>query len=83
VDAATEAGIAEAFDRIENFVAVQGTEISVDAVNRLQESVGIDEEARAIFRDRVEALDSRFRAGQVLLGVIVGLLAAQLEAERG
>jgi hypothetical protein len=83
MDAAAEAGIAEAFDRIEDFVAVQGSEISVDAVNRLQESVGIDEEARATFRDRVEALDSRFRAAQVLLGVIVGLLAAQLEAERG
>jgi hypothetical protein len=53
VDATAEAGIAEAFDRIEDFVAVQGSEISVDAVNRLQESVGIDEEARATFRDRV------------------------------
>ena len=61
---------------------MQGSEISVEAVNRLQESVGIDDETRATFRDRVETLDSRFRAGQVLLGVIVGLLAAQLQGER-
>jgi hypothetical protein len=78
---AREAGIAEAFDRIEDFIAVQGSEISIEAVNLLQASVGIDEEARATFRDRVEALDSKCRAGQVLLGVIVGLLAAQLEGE--
>jgi hypothetical protein len=82
MDATAEAGIAEALDRIEDFIAVQGSQISVEAVNLLQESVGIDEETRAIFRDRVESLGPTYRPAPILLGVIVGLLAAQLEAER-
>ena len=60
----TEAGIGEAFDRIEDFIAVQGSEISTEAVNLLQESVGIDDETRATFRDRVEAPDSKCRPGR-------------------
>ena len=38
----------KAFDRIDDFVAVQGAAISVEAVDLLQEAVGVDEGGRAI-----------------------------------
>jgi hypothetical protein len=65
-----------AFDRIDDFVAVQGPAISVDAVNLLQEAVGVDADARAVIRERIAALGSA-AGGSVLLGVLVGLLAAE------
>jgi hypothetical protein len=65
-----------AFDRIDDFVAVQGHAVSVDAVNLLQEAVGVDADARAVIRERVAALGSA-SGGSVLLGVLVGLLAAE------
>jgi hypothetical protein len=68
-----------AFDRIDAFVAVQGPAFGSDAVLALQEAVGIDDEARAVIRDRVAALAGAGHgtaAGSVLLGVLVGLFAA-------
>jgi hypothetical protein len=65
-----------AFDRIDDFVAVQGPTISPEAVNLLQEAVGVDEGARRIIRERIAALGNA-SAASVLLGVLVGLLAAE------
>ena len=77
--------LAQALDRVADFNAVQrgrGADELADAVNRLQESVGVDDEARAILRDRLAALPGAGpNAGPVLLGIIVGLMAAQLAAE--
>jgi hypothetical protein len=69
----------EAFDRIEDFLAVQGPALSAGAVARLQEAVGVDAEARAVIAQRVAALERTGHAptaGSVLLGVLVGLFAA-------
>ena len=70
-----------AFDRIDDFVAVQGPAISVDAVNLLQEAVGVDTDARAVIWERVAVLGEA-AVGSVLLGVLVGLLAAETSARR-
>jgi hypothetical protein len=72
----TAPGLDKAFDRIDDFVAVQGPAISIDAVNLLQEAVGVHERARAIIRERLPALGDA-SAGSVLLGVLVELMAAE------
>jgi len=74
--------LARAFDRIDDFQAVQqsraGDEL-IEAVNLLQESVGIEDEPRALIATRLEGIAGSSRApGHVLLGVIVGLMAAEL-----
>ena len=68
--------LATAFDRLDDFLAVQGSRPPLDAVLRLQEAVGIGDGERAVIRDRVDALDTRAQAGAVLLGILVGLFAA-------
>jgi hypothetical protein len=76
--------LARAFDRIEDFEAVQagarGSEL-VEAVKLLQESVGFDDEARALICERLESRP-RASVGDVVFGLIVGLIAAELDAER-
>ncbi|MEA2247466.1 MAG: hypothetical protein QOH46_1995 [Solirubrobacteraceae bacterium] len=72
----------EAFDRIEDFLAVQGPALSTDAVARLQEAVGVDADARAVIAARVAALQPEGHgttAGSVLLGVLVALFAADAQ----
>jgi len=69
----------EAFDRIDDFLAVQGAAPAADTVLRLQEAAGLDAGARAVIAARVGALrDAGHRAAaeSVLLGVIVALFAA-------
>lgn len=73
-----------AFDRIDDFIAVQlagnGT-LTTDSVNLLQESLGVDEAQRAVVRDRVALLRAsghNASAASVLLGVLVGIFAAEL-----
>lgn len=77
--------LARALDRIDDFEAVQSdrsAEELFDAVVLLQKSVGIGDETRALIRDRLEAIGgARNGRGHVLLGLIVGLTAAELEAE--
>jgi hypothetical protein len=78
--------LARAFDRIADFQAVQ-SDASADelfgAAIRLQESVGIADEPRALIAQRLPSIAGSMRApGHVLLGVIVGLMAAELNAER-
>jgi len=77
--------VAEAFARIEDFLAAQtagGSRIGLDNVLRLQESVGVDDVTRAVFVQRLSAVQPNASAGAVLLGLLVGLSAAQLQAEK-
>lgn len=73
----------DAFDRIDDFIVVQvgGTaSITLDSVNLLQESLGVEEAQRAVIRERVAELRARghgANAGSVLLGVLVGMFATQ------
>ena len=79
MDATAEAGIAKALDRIDDFLSVQGDCPSREAVDLLQASVGINEDTRAVLAQRIDAFGEHCHRGQVLFGVIVGLLAAQLQ----
>lgn len=76
-----------AFARIDDFQAVHAGNSGAgtgDAVECLQESVGIADETRALIAERLDAIAGSTRApGHVLLGVIVGLMAAELDAETG
>jgi hypothetical protein len=74
-----------AFDRIDDFEAVQsgcsGDEL-VPAVTRLQESVGILDESRSLIAERLAGIKGAPKArGHVLFGLILGLMAAELDAE--
>jgi hypothetical protein len=76
--------LTRAFDRLEDFLAVQGPRPTPDAVLALQRAVGIDADARAVIRDRVAALAGPEAAGAaapVLLGILVGLFAADEAGE--
>jgi hypothetical protein len=71
--------LARAFDRLDDFLSVQGQRPATDAVLALQRAVGIDADERALIRDRVGALtgaNDGAAAGPVLLGILVGLFAA-------
>src|SRR3954453_19354550 len=72
--------LTRAFDRIHAFLAVQGPRLTVDAVTLLQEAVGVDDDGRAVVRDRVAALVAPGHGaagGSVLLGILVGLFAGE------
>ncbi len=77
-DEVTEA-LAEAFNRMDDFLAVQSGDdgISLDAVECLQAAVGIEGDARQLFKGRLAQVSKSAHTGQVLFGVIVGLLAAE------
>ena len=73
-------GLVEAFDRIDDFLAVQGPALDREAVLALQAAVGVDEESRAVIRARVAALEGSghgVATGSLLLGILVGLFAAE------
>ena len=75
--------LASAFDRIDAFLAVQGPSPAGDAVLALEEAVGVDADSRAVVRARVAALAEAGHgaaAASVLLGIIVGLFAAESTA---
>ena len=70
--------LATAFDRIDDFLAVQTPGLTLDAVLRLQEAVGIDDHARTLIGERISALEQRGQcaaAGSLVLGLLVGLFA--------
>ena len=69
----------QALDRIDAFRAIhEPGGVSMEAVQCLMESVGIDDDGRALVHDRIfEAGDIRDGAS-TFLGVIIGLLAAEL-----
>jgi len=68
--------LSTAFDRLEDFMAIWADGIPADAVERLQESVGIDDETRGLFAERLARLQPDAHSGAVLLGMILGLSAA-------
>jgi len=72
-----------AFDRAADFMAVQRADggITVESVTLLQEAVGIAAPARGLFRERLSEVSPASMPGQVLFGVILGLLAAEFDAE--
>lgn len=75
--------LAPAFDRLEDFVAVQSAqrgEITLEAVLLLQEAAGLGAADRDAICERLPALVRQAEPAAVLLGVIVGLLAAQESA---
>jgi hypothetical protein len=82
-DEVTEA-LADAFNRVDDFLAVQSGRggISPDSVECLQAAVGIDGDARRLFAERLARVSEAAQPGQVLLGVIVGLLAAEAAEPR-
>ena len=72
--------LGSAFDRIDAFLAVQGPSRASDAVLALEEAVGVDAVSRAVIRSRVAALTEAGHGaatGSVLLGILVGLFAAE------
>lgn len=72
--------LAAALRRIDDFNAVQSDsdrEEMIAAVLRLQEAVGIDDDSRAVLRDGIEHLNLEKQTAGVLLGLVVGLFAAQ------
>lgn len=80
----TEA-LEHAFTRAADFMAVQrsgGDSVSLDAVARLQDSVGLSEAARVVFRERLTEINVDADRGQVFFGVILGLMAAAEVRER-
>jgi hypothetical protein len=77
---AVKPDLATAFDRIDDFLAVQGPAPAHDAVFALEEAVGLDDASRAVIRGRVDALAAaghRTAAGSVVLGILVGLFATE------
>jgi hypothetical protein len=81
--AATTPDLATAFDRIDDFLAVQGSAPACDAVLALEAAVGLDDAARTVIRARVGALADAGHApaaGSVVLGILVGLFAAEASA---
>ncbi len=60
-------------------MAVQSDQgaISLEAAECLQSAVGIEGNARRLFKDRLPDVSETAHSGLVLLGVILGLLAAQ------
>jgi hypothetical protein len=73
----------EAFDQLEAFSSVQLAQrggFTIDAVNLLQESVGIQDAERRLIVERVDEVAPDAQTGALLLGMILGLLAASREA---
>lgn len=71
--------LAEAFDRLDAFCAVQRAEhgdLTAEGVDRLQAAVGVGDAERRILCERLPALAAEPHAGGVLLGVLLGLFAA-------
>ncbi len=71
----------EAFDRIADFRAIHEPGVTMDAVLCLQEAVGIDEATRVLIRERLYESDCSRDSSATFLGLIIGLLAAQLAGE--
>ena len=80
---AVKPDLAAAFDRIDDFLAVQGPAPAPDAVLALEEAVGLDCESRAIIRGRLSALAAAGHgtaAGSIVLGILIGLFATESSA---
>jgi hypothetical protein len=77
--------LAEALDRIDDFHAVHRGRPAgehLGSVVCLQESVGIHDDVRKVLRARLPLIPGvGAQTGQVLMGIVIGLMAAQLAAE--
>jgi hypothetical protein len=76
--------LSSAFDRFDDFLEVQGKRITPETVGLLQAAAGVTECERRVIAERVVSLqppDNPPHTGAVLLGVLVGLFAAQFENE--
>jgi hypothetical protein len=76
--------LSSAFDRFDDFLDVQGPQLSPEAVDLLQAAAGVTAAERRVIAERVVSLqptDKPPHMGAVLLGVLVGLFAAQFENE--
>jgi len=74
--------LSSAFDRFDDFLEVHGARISLDGVELLQQAAGVREPERRLIVERVVGLqppNKAPQAGAVLLGILVGLFAAQFE----
>jgi hypothetical protein len=74
--------LSAAFDRLDDFLEVQGPKLAPEAIDLLQAAVGVTESERRVIAERVVSLqppDKPPHSGAVLLGVLVGLFAAQFE----
>ena len=73
-------GLVQAFDRIDDFVTVQGPLSARDLgpVLCLWEAVGVSDDERAVLGERINELASAGQAGGLALGVLIGLFATQL-----
>jgi hypothetical protein len=74
--------LSSAFDRLDDFADVQGPTLTPESVGLLQAAAGITERERRVISERVLALERTggpAHRGAVLLGVLVGLFAAQFE----
>jgi hypothetical protein len=78
--------LADALDRLDEFKAVSAgrpAEEMMEALACLREAVGIDDDAIRLIHDRFTGETAeKCHTGQVLFGVIVGLLAASFEDDR-
>jgi hypothetical protein len=73
----------QAFDQIEAFRSIhEPTGVTMEAVLCLQEAVGIDDATRALIRERLYEAEVSRDSTATFLGLIIGLLAAQLDRER-
>jgi hypothetical protein len=68
-----------AFDRIDDFVAVQSPLSTHDLgpIMCLWEAAGVGDRERALLGDRIRQLARTDHRGDVALGVLIGLLAAE------
>ena len=73
--------LGEAFDRLEDFLSIWAGGITVEAVQHLQESVGIEDTERRLFAARLAEVQPAASPGALLLGLLIGLSAAQLAGE--
>lgn len=71
----------QALDRIEDFRAIhEPGGVSAEAVECLMEAVGIDEDGRVLVHERIFESEDMRDGASTFLGVIIGLLAAELAA---
>lgn len=74
------ASIEKAFDQIDAFRAIhEPVGVSLEAVLCLQEAGGIDAGTRALIRERLYEAEMSGQAPATHLGLIIGLLAAELD----
>jgi len=72
--------LGQAFDRIDAFRAIhEPPGVTLEAVLCLQETVGIDEGTRVLIRERLYEVQGSRESSATFLGMIIGLLAAQLD----